>query len=138
VRIRRLGREQALSLLFQVDVGGLPYARVLEVNEREREVPPEAWNFAVELTRGTLSHLAEIDRVINDLAIDWTVDRMASMDRAILRLATYELLYRPDIPPSVSINEAVELAKRYGTEESSRFVNGILGHLARRLEADGE
>lgn len=138
MRIRRLGREQALSLLFQIDVGGLPYARVLEVNEREREVPQEAWNFAVELTRGTLSHLAEIDRVINDLAIDWTVDRMASMDRAILRLATYELLYRPDIPSSVSINEAVELAKRYGTEESSRFVNGILGHLARHLEEHGE
>lgn len=136
--MRRLGREQALSLLFQIDVGGLPWSQVLEVNAREREVPMEAWDFAVELTQGTLSHLGEIDQVINDLAVDWTVNRMASADRAILRLATYELLYREDIPTGVSINEAVELAKRYGTEESGRFVNGILGHLARRLEEHGE
>jgi N utilization substance protein B len=136
--MRRLGREQALSLLFQVDVGRLPLSYVLEVNEAAREVPPEAWDFAVELSRGVLSHRAEIDRILNELAVDWTVERMANVDRAILRLAVYEILHREDIPIGVSINEAVELAKRYGTDESSRFVNGILGHLARRLKGHAE
>ena len=131
--MRRVGREQALSLLFQVDVGKLPWPYVLQTNEAERETSPEIWDFAVSLTQGTLDHLTPIDEVLNRLAVDWTVQRMANVDRAILRLATFEMLYREDIPVSVSINEAVELAKQYGTEESSRFVNGILGHLAREL-----
>jgi len=159
VRIRRAGREQALSLLFQVDVGGRPLSRVVETNqqgglvtealrplvggemdedlplsleEADREILQEAWHFAVELARGVLGHRAEIDAWLNKLAVDWSVARMASVDRAILRLAAYEILYRDDIPASVSINEAVELAKRYGTADSAKFVNGILGSLVRQ------
>ena len=124
---------QERSLLFQVDVGKLPWPYVLQINEAERETSPEIWDFAVSLTQGTLDHRTHIDQVLNQLAVDWTVQRMANVDRAILRLATFEMLFRDDIPAGVSINEAVELAKQYGTEESSRFVNGILGQLARQL-----
>jgi len=119
-------------LLFQVDVASLPLGYVVEINQLECNLPPEAWNFGVELARGTLEHLGEIDAVLNQLSGEWPVSRMASVDRAILRLAAYELLYCDDIPASVSINEAVELAKKYSTEESHKFVNGILGNLARQ------
>lgn len=165
VRIRRAGREQALSWLFQVDVGGRPLSRVMETDQQsgpltealrplvggdpeddwpvpleegERDILQEAWHFAEELARGALSHRAEIDAWLNKLAVDWSVARMASVDRAILRLAAYEILYRDDIPASVSINEAVELAKRYGTEDSAKFVNGILGSLVRQRKDDGQ
>lgn len=99
--------------------------------------PREYYAFAEELVTGTLKNIARIDEVISDCAKNWTLSRIARCDLAILRLAIYELLYRTDIPPIVSINEAIDLAKIFSTEESHRFVNGMLdrvkAHLTRPL-----
>lgn len=99
--------------------------------------PREYYAFAEELVAGTLENIEKIDEVISDCAKNWTLARIARCDLAVLRLAVYELLYRTDIPPIVSINEAIELAKIYSTEDSHRFVNGMLdrvkAHLTRPL-----
>lgn len=99
----------------------------------------EYYAFAEELIAGTLENLARIDGVISDAAHNWEVSRIAHCDLAILRLAVYELLYRTDIPPVVSINEAIDLAKIYSTDDSHRFVNGVLDkvkkHLSRPLRS---
>lgn len=96
---------------------------------------PEVAGFASQLARGTAERLSEIDRLLGVFAVDWPVERMANIDRNILRLAVYELLLVPDVPASVTVNEAVELAKRYGDANSAKFVNGILGNLVRQLSA---
>ncbi len=91
--------------------------------------------FARTLVLGVVEHLEEIDSYIRRFAVDWQLDRLASVDRSLLRLALYEMLYLPDIPKNVSINEAVELSKIFNTEESSRFVNGLLDRARREIEA---
>ncbi len=132
---RRSGRELAFRLLFQCDVGGQPLEDVLEVAHQESEATEDVWNFAVELARGTWQVHAELDAIIARYAAGWTLERMANADRNLLRLALYEILYRDDIPQSVSINEAVELAKRYSTADSAKFINGILGNFCRERSA---
>jgi len=129
---RREAREAALKALFAVDLGKIPLERVLAEVLAEWPLPPPYEAFARELAAGALRHRAEADEIIEQLAVDWTVERMAAVDRNILRLAIYEILHRPDIPDSVAVNEAVELAKKYGEEESPKFINGILGELVRR------
>jgi N utilization substance protein B len=128
---RRSGRELAFRLLFQCDVGGQPLDEVIEVGRAESDATEDVWLFAEELARGAWSAHAELDKYITRYAAGWTLERMANADRNLLRLALYEILYREDIPQSVSINEAVELAKRYSTQESAKFINGILGSFAR-------
>lgn len=88
---------------------------------------------AERLAKGTLAHLSEIDRLIDGAAEHWTVDRMPAVDRALLRLATYELAHEPDTPTAVILNETVRIAKEYSTENSGRFINGVLATLAKRL-----
>lgn len=88
---------------------------------------------AERLAKGTLTHLAEIDRLIDGAAEHWTVDRMPAVDRALLRLATFELGHEPDTPTAVILNETVRIAKEYSTENSGRFINGVLATLAREL-----
>ena len=88
---------------------------------------------AERLARGALAHLAEIDRLIDGAAEHWTVDRMPAVDRALLRLATYELAHEPDTPTAVILNETVRIAKEYSTQASGRFINGVLATLAKRL-----
>ncbi|MGE5552782.1 MAG: transcription antitermination factor NusB [Betaproteobacteria bacterium] len=130
---RRLAREIALKILFQVDVGRVPVEEAIAnigVSIGEEVAVPE---FAAQLARGTAGRLPEIDRLLGVFAVDWPVERMANIDRNILRLAVYELLLVPDVPASVTVNEAVELAKRYGDANSAKFVNGILGNLVRQL-----
>ena len=157
VKVRRLGREIALGALYQVDVIGedpaaaLPNARMLTLTasddaddgaprkRRRRRAPPvpdpeqveQAYEFACELVTRCLANIGELDAIIERYAQGWTLSRMASVDRNLLRLALTELLYFDDIPVSVSIDEAVDLAKQYSTEESGKFVNGILGTYAR-------
>jgi len=128
---RRLAREVALKTLFAVDLGKVKPERVLDDLLAEVDLPPRDAQFARELVIGTLAHLEEIDPIIARQAVGWTIDRMATIDRNILRMALYEILHRDDIPDSVAVNEAVELAKRYGDAESSKFVNGILGEIVR-------
>jgi N utilization substance protein B len=128
---RRSGRELAFRLLFQCDVGGQPLDEVIEVGRVESDATEDVWHFAEELARGAWSEHVELDKYITRYAAGWTLERMANADRNLLRLALYEILHRDDIPQSVSINEAVELAKRYSTQESAKFINGILGSFAR-------
>ena len=130
---RRQARRQALDILFQADVTGADPLRVREEWELAgKPVDP----FARDLVEGVAAHRPEIDELLGRTAEEWTVDRMASLDRTILRIACFELLHRPDTPPGAAIDEAVEAAKELSTEDSSRFVNGILGRIAReRTEA---
>ena len=121
---RREARERALSLLYEAESKQLGPADVLA----ELPVPPE--DFVVDLVAGVGRRGQEIDELIGAYSIDWTLDRMPAVDRNLLRLATYELLERPEIPTAAILSEAVELAKRYSTEDSGRFVNGVLASIA--------
>ena len=121
---RHAARERALSLLYEAESKGIPPHQVLH----ELPVPPDP--FTTDLVEGVGSRLAEIDSLIADHSIGWALDRMPSLDRAVLRLATYELLARSDVPTAVILSEAVELAGSYSTEESGRFVNGVLSSVA--------
>lgn len=138
IKERRLGREEAFKLLFQMDQGVMPPDEVVAIEARETELGDGAWEFARVLAVGAWEQRATLDPLLDGLASGWSLARMASADRAVLRLGAHEVLCRHDIPVGVSINEAVELAKRYGTDDSPRFVNGILGTLARqqREQAD--
>jgi len=147
LRNRRQGRELALQVIFQLDVAGGDPAEAFELAVRlaaedpeEGAGPPptdEAREFARKLLDGTLGHLAEIDAKLRSYAREWPLERMANVDRNILRLALYEMLYVEDVPLSVSINEAVELAKLYSTPDSGRFINGILGKIALDMQPAG-
>jgi len=128
---RRLARETALQVLFQRDLTKEPLNVAEEVQRWAKEfvVPEPSRDFAQELVNGTIAHQNEIDQTIASFAQDWTISRMANVDRNVMRLATYEILFRSDIPGRVSLNEAIELAKRFGGEESAKFVNGILDRI---------
>ncbi len=129
---RRKAREYALQLLFQLDIRKEKPTVTLFKRFWTNEVPDEEVRaFAEEIVKGTFKHLRAINARVLASAKNWSLDRMAVIDRNVLRLATYEILYRMDIPPSVTINEAIELAKKYGTDESGAFVNGILDSVAR-------
>lgn len=122
---RREARERAVSLLYEAELKTQTPDEVLA----DLPVPPE--DFVIDLVSGVGKHLTRIDELISAHAIDWTLDRMATVDRNICRLAVYELLERPDIPAPAVLSEAVELATRYSTDESSRFVNGLLASVAK-------
>ena len=137
---RREARELALRMLFQLDIGKQPVEEVMEAALAQSKLEGGNREFAESLVRGALSHQAAIDARVGALATDWAMDRQAAVDRNILRLSAYELIYRPDSPVAAVVNEAVELAKKYSTAESGRFVNGVLGALARepRGETDAD
>jgi N utilization substance protein B len=124
VGTRREERERALSLLYEAEAKDMPAASLLA------QLPVSPDPFVVDLVTGVDSHRDRIDGLIGRHAIDWTLERMPAVDRNILRLGTYELLERPDVPLGAVISEAVELAKRYSTDESGRFVNGVLASIA--------
>lgn len=133
---RHRARIQALQLLYQREITGTGIARIFEDSSYSTEEgqPDE---FCRELAFGVEGSMSEIDRVIGETSEHWAVSRMPLVDRNILRIATYELLNLPGVPPSVAINEAVELAKVYGGEDSSKFVNGVLGKIAERYRGTG-
>ena len=126
MRNRTKSREYALQLLYQIDLSRTEPKEALQDFWSVHPVAPEVRTFATALVQGTLSHWDAIDRTISAYASNWDIGRMAVVDRNILRLGIFELLYTEDVPPKVCLNEAVELAKRFGDEESSKFVNGIL------------
>jgi N utilization substance protein B len=129
---RRKAREFALQLLFQLDIRKeKPSALLLRRFWAEYDPDEEVKQFAEEIVKGTFKHFAKINDLIHQCAKNWTLDRMAVIDRNVLRIAVYEILYRMDIPTSVTINEAIEIAKKYGTDDSGAFVNGILDTVAR-------
>jgi N utilization substance protein B len=129
---RRKAREHALQILFQLDIRkDKPSATLLKHFWAEYKPDDEVKAFAEETVKGTYKHLADIDKLIRQCAKNWSLDRMAVVDRNVLRMAVYEILYRMDIPTSVTINEAIEIAKKFGTDDSGAFVNGILDSVAR-------
>lgn len=127
---RREARERALSLLYEAEAKSQSPAVVLD----SLPLVPEA--FAVELVSGVGEHGAELDALIRRFAKGWTIERMPAIDRNLLRIATFELAHRRDIPTGAVISEAVELAKRYSTDDSGRFVNGLLARIAREVRPD--
>jgi N utilization substance protein B len=130
---RRQAREIALQALFQLDFNDTqPNDALTAVFEECGELTNKTKDYALGLVQGTISHMPEIDNIITGLSSEWKLDRMASVDRNITRMAIFEMKFSAeDLTPNVVINEAVELAKSFGTDESSRFVNGILGALVK-------
>ena len=126
MRKRTQAREYALQILYQIDVRNDPEDKILVDFWKNIETEPEISDFAAKLVIGTIRNKKKIDEMISKYASNWKLSRMAVIDRNVLRMAAYELLYCEDIPPKVSINEAVDLAKKFGDTESGKFVNGIL------------
>lgn len=143
---RRYGRDLALKVIFELDVAGGDPSEAFELAVELLRADPEegdslvlsdeAVSFAREILVGTIERLPEIDEKLRSYAREWSLERMANVDRNILRLALYEMIHREDVPLSVSINEAVEMAKVYSTPDSGRFINGILGKIASALSGD--
>jgi N utilization substance protein B len=127
IRNRRQGREAALRTLYQIEVGGSEPSVAIRDMHVEANLTPDVLEFAERLVRGVLNHEESIDESISARLIDWTLDRIPAVDRNILRIGCYELYHCAEIPPAVTLNEAIELAKKYSTAESGRFVNGVLG-----------
>ena len=123
---RTRARELALQFLYQFDLRGPEFLEEEEGFLRGEEAEKGTREFASLLIRGTVEHLEEINTVIREVAQNWDIERMAVIDRNVLRMATFELLFCEDIPPKVSINEAIELGKRYSTQNSGGFINGVL------------
>lgn len=129
MRERTQGREAALIRLYEVDLTEHDDSECAPLMVPGTTLPPAAERFAFELVEGARRHLEVIDLRIREASENWELRRMPVINRNILRIAVFELLYRDDIPPKVSINEAIELGKRYSTERSGAFINGILDHI---------
>ncbi len=135
---RSKARKRALDMLYIADVRQVPIAAVLDEETRRAAALPQrasSWPYAEQIVRGVDEHRAEIDAVIEQHAVGWTLARMPVVDRAILRLATWELQHNLEIPTAVAIAEAMELASVLSTDDSAPFVNGLLGSIAESARA---
>ena len=130
---RRRAREAALQVLYQIDLTAEDAEPALELYFQYLTAGDDAREFAGELVRGCTANRDAIDAKIREVSRHWRLERMARVDRNILRLATFELLFLADVPRKVTLNEAVELAKRFGDEDSPAFVNGVLDRIASEL-----
>ena len=129
---RRAAREIALNILYQIDVAKIPPDEALQTALENTGMDKVAQEFTTALVKGVLEHMKVIDEKLKSLSIGWDPQRQPSVDRNILRMAMFEIIFLDHIPPSVSINEAVELAKKFSTEDSGKFINGVLGTLVRQ------
>lgn len=127
---RRHARETAMQILYEVELGKGEPQQVFQRVVQEKELRNADRTFTRQLVFGTLEHIPVVDGIISGLSRQWSVQRLAVVDKSLLRMALYEMLYIQEIPLNVSINEAIELAKVYGGEESPKFINGILGKVA--------
>jgi N utilization substance protein B len=132
--IRRQARMIALQTLYEYDIANHTPKEVLQRHAEERNLHPKVVEYASELVLGVCSQLADIDAHIQSAAREWPLQQMARIDKNILRLAIYEILFNNTVPAKAAINEAVELAKSYGSETTSRFVNGVLGTIFNRAQ----
>ncbi len=130
---RTTGREAALQMLFALEAGNGSAERVITHYWRLTPGDPEGHEYADEVVRGVADELAAVDEAIKKASTNWRIERMARVDRNVLRLGAWELVHSTDVPRAVILDEAVELAKSYGTEESSAFVNGVLNRIAETL-----
>ncbi|UBH05987.1 N utilization substance protein B [Leucobacter sp. Psy1] len=135
---RTKARKRALDMLFQADVRGERLSAVVHAEAQRASGEPDrmaSWLYAREIVDGVDDHRDEIDELIATYAQGWTLERMPNIDRALLRLASWEILHNAEVPAAVAIDEAVELAKELSTEDSGRFVNGVLGRIAEHRAA---
>jgi len=123
-------------MLYQLDMSRSGAGDVIERFWQTNDADAEVRSFADELFRGVAGSISDIDEMLSSHSTNWKITRMAAVDKNVLRLAAYELTRRPDIPVKVTINEAVEIAKRFGTADSGAFVNGILDNIARGVRKD--
>jgi transcription antitermination protein NusB len=130
---RSSGREAALQMLFALEAGGGSAERVIAAFWRETPGDPEGRDYADKVVRGVTSDLERVDEAIRKASTNWRIERMARVDRNVLRLGAWELQQSADVPRAVILDEAVELAKRFGSEESGAFVNGVLDRIASDL-----
>jgi N utilization substance protein B len=131
---RHSGREAALQMLFQLEASGVTAPQAIELFWRTYEdADPEGKTYADAIVRGVAENLAALDKRVASASQNWRLERMSRVDRNLLRLGTWELMFRADIPRAVILDEAVELAKSFGTDESSGFVNGVLDRIANDL-----
>lgn len=131
---RSKARKRALDILFQSDVRGDDLATMLAAEARRASSEPAreaSWLYAREIVDGVIDNREEIDEQITTFAKDWTLARMPAVDRAVLRIGVWELLYNDDVPAAVAIDEAVELVKEFSTDESGAFVHGVMARIAR-------
>lgn len=141
---RHLGRIVALQTLYeyefrtQVDDQTACFREILRRNLQKYKSSVDDTAFVEALVAGVVEHQSELDELLTPLAPEWPLDRIARIDRAVLRLGMYELRYSPSVPPKVVINEAVELAKAFGSDNSGKFVNGVLGTAYRTLSEDAD
>ncbi len=148
---RRTGREYALKVIYSMQDQEGSVTEVLDdfwknfrfredllgepLDEVDEPLPPADQRFAEELVLGVAEHLEQIDTTIEKFSTNWALDRMARVDLSLLRLATYELLYRPEIPTRVVINEAIEIGKKFGTKDTPPFINGVLDQVSRQYRS---
>jgi N utilization substance protein B len=130
---RRKARELAVQLLYQHDLAKVDPEEGMRLFWEYFPVDMEAREFCTQLVLGTLDRLAVIDDLLSEASENWSLNRMSVVDRNILRLATYELVDRPEIPPSVSLNEAIEIAKKYSSPDAAVFINGVLDRVKRTV-----
>ena len=139
MKVRHKARIAALQALFEIDCTGHHPVAVIDGRLEHSGLPDSGAEFARRLVQGVGEHKEDLDRLIGEYAPEWPVDQIAIIDRNILRIAIYEILVGDDTPTKVAINEAVELAKEYGSDSSGRFVNGVLGSLvAKESPADAQ
>jgi N utilization substance protein B len=129
---RRKARELALQMLYQHDLSGNAPDAIVDTFEDLQKSKPNTREFATRIFRGTVDHLAEIDEMITAQADNWRLTRMAVVDRNIIRMSVYEFMHEDDTPKLVIIDEAIEIAKKFGTQKSSQFINGILDGILKR------
>lgn len=135
MKVRRRARAAVLQTLYELDYTDHDPKLALEARFEDRTLPESALQFAWTLVKGVQTYRTYLDSVVGELAPEWPIDQIAAVDRNVLRIAIYELLFEPKMPPKVAINEAVELAKMFGGESSPRFVNGVLGSLVAKDRA---
>jgi len=136
---RTKARKRALDMLFQADVRGESLETIVESEAKRAAGEPDraaSWLYAREIVDGVADHRDEIDELIATYAQGWTLERMPNVDRALLRLSSWEVLHNPEVPTAVAIDEAVEMAKEYSTDDSARFINGVLGKIATHARRD--
>ena len=129
---RRKARELALQMLFQFDMAGNPPETIVATFEDLQKSKPNTREFAVKIFNGTVNHMTEIDDMIQQQADNWRLSRMAIVDRNIIRMSIYEFMHETDTPKLVIIDEAIEIAKKFGTQKSSQFINGILDGILKK------
>lgn len=135
---RRKAREFALQILFQYDLANGNIKEIMENFWKEKKANSKIVSFCSQLVNGAIENLKEIDNCISRHSLNWKLERMSAVDRNVLRIATYELLFLKETPSPVVINEAIEVAKKFGTEDSAKFINGILDAIRRSLEENGK